>query len=128
MKLLQINTIRNLICIFLGLVFFASGMSKLYFEHQFVEIIGPVWLEKELTQYGLGMYARFIGYSQVCVGFLLFTLRYSTLGAVMLIPLVGNIFMVTVSMNWKGTPYAYVVTGIPFEQPLRKQSFKGVSA
>ena len=105
MRLFQIKVIRNLTCIFLGLVFFTSGMSKLYFEHQFVGIIGPVWLEKELAQYGLGMFARFIGYAQVVIGFLLLTLRYSVLGAVMLIPLVTNILIVTVSMNWIGTPY-----------------------
>ncbi|MEM6362016.1 MAG: hypothetical protein AAF731_18150, partial [Bacteroidota bacterium] len=30
-------------------------------------------------------------------------------GAIMLVPLAGNIFMVTVSMNWTGTPYVLAV-------------------
>lgn len=84
-------------------------MAKLFFEHKFVGIIGPVWLEKELAQYGLGLFARFIGYSQVIIGFLLITLRYSTLGAVMSVPLIINILMVTISLEWQGTPYVLAV-------------------
>ncbi len=146
MKSSQAATIRNLSCIFLGLVFFTSGMSKLYFEHQFVGIIGPVWLEKELAQYGLGIFARFIGYAQVSIGFLLLTIRYSTLGAVMLIPLVTNILLVTISLHWRGTPYVVailllmnifviwadrkkllpIVTGNSQGYSERKQSLRGV--
>lgn len=88
--------------IFLGLIFFSSGMSKLL---PFPGLIGPVWLETELAPYGLGLFARFIAYAQITVGLLLLTQRFATLGAVMLFPLVLNIFMVTVSMNWTGTPY-----------------------
>ena len=96
---------RNGSSVFLGLIFFSSGMAKVYAENAFPGLIGPVWLEEKLTEFDLGMYARFIGYAQVGIGFLLLTLRFSTLGAVMLVPLVANIFMVTVSMNWTGTPY-----------------------
>lgn len=88
--------------LFLGLIFFSSGMAKLL---PFPGLIGPVWLEQELAQYGLAMFARFIAYSQILVGLLLLSQRFATLGAVMLFPLLLNIFMVTVSMNWRGTPY-----------------------
>ncbi|MEM1408729.1 MAG: hypothetical protein AAGG59_18240 [Bacteroidota bacterium] len=108
-RLFKLTTIRNLTCVFLGFTFFTSGMAKLYVDHAFFGFIGPVWLEDELSKYDLGMYARFIGYAQVVIGYLLLTVRYSTLGAVMLVPLVGNIFMVTVSMNWTGTPYVLAV-------------------
>ena len=91
--------------IFLGLIFLGVGMSKLYFEHKFPGIIGPVWLEDELSPYGLGLYARFIAASQVLVGLLLLTQRFATLGAILLFPLLLNIFMVTVSLEWRGTPY-----------------------
>ncbi len=90
--------------IFLGLIFFSSGMAKL-FDGQFPGIIGPVWLEDALSEYGLGLYARFIAYSQVIIGLLLLTQRFATLGAIMLFPMLMNIFMVTVSMEWRGTPY-----------------------
>ncbi|MEC7756108.1 MAG: hypothetical protein VYB44_18895 [Bacteroidota bacterium] len=90
---------------FLGLTFFSSGMAKLYFEHSFPGFIGPVWLEDELSTYGLGRYARFIGASQVTIGLLLLTQRFATLGAIMCLPMISNIFMVTVSLGWQGTPY-----------------------
>ena len=91
--------------IFLGLIFFGAGMSKLYFEHQFPGIIGPVWLEERLAEHGLGLYARFIAASQVLAGILLLTQRFATLGAVITFPLILNIFVVTVSLQWQGTPY-----------------------
>lgn len=91
--------------IFLGLIFLGAGMSKLYFEHSFPGIIGPVWLEERLAEHGLGMYARFIAGSQVIAGLLLLTQRFATLGAIITFPLILNIFMVTVSLEWQGTPY-----------------------
>ena len=98
-------TVILLIRVFLGLIFFGAGMSKLYFEHKFPGIIGPVWLEDELAPYGLGLYARFIAISQIIVGLLLLTQRFATLGAVLLFPVLLNILMVTISLDWKGTPY-----------------------
>ncbi|WP_170827431.1 hypothetical protein [Roseivirga sp. 4D4] len=80
-------------------------MSKLYFEHQFPGLIGPVWLEERLAEHDLGMYARFIACSQILAGLLLFTQRFATLGAILCFPIILNIFMVTVSMKWQGTPY-----------------------
>ena len=87
--------------VFLGLVFFTSGMAKLFFEHRFPGLIGPVWL----AEYDLGLFARFIAYSQITVGFLLLTLRYRTLGAIALLPMVLNILLITISQSWPGTPY-----------------------
>ncbi|PIW02768.1 MAG: hypothetical protein COW40_18325 [Cytophagales bacterium CG17_big_fil_post_rev_8_21_14_2_50_40_13] len=98
-------TVILLIRVFLGLIFFGAGMSKLYFEHKFPGIIGPVWLEDELAPHGLGLYARFIASSQIIVGLLLLTQRFATLGAVLLFPVLLNILMVTISLEWRGTPY-----------------------
>uniref|UniRef100_UPI0040486EF2 DoxX family protein n=1 Tax=Roseivirga sp. TaxID=1964215 RepID=UPI0040486EF2 len=98
-------TVILLIRVFLGFIFFGAGMSKLYFEHKFPGIIGPVWLEDELAPYGLGLYARFIAGSQIIVGLLLLTQRFATLGAVLLFPVLLNILMVTISLEWRGTPY-----------------------
>ncbi|MBK8965567.1 MAG: hypothetical protein IPM36_02590 [Lewinellaceae bacterium] len=97
--------LRNIACVCLGLVFFTSGMAKLYAGHAFPGIIGPVWLEDELAKFGLGLFARFVATGQVLVGFLLLTLRFSTLGAVMLVPVVLNILVVTISLEWRGTPW-----------------------
>lgn len=95
--------------IFLGLIFFTAGMSKLYADHKFPGLIGPVWLEDRLAEHGLAMYARFIAWSQVVAGFLLLSQRFASLGAILTFPIILNIFMVTVSMGWKGTPYVNAV-------------------
>lgn len=93
------------ISVFLGFTFWGAGMAKLFHEHQFFGWIGPVWLIEELEPYGLGFYGRFIAFSQVCIGYLLVTTRYKLLGSIMMIPLIGNILMVTISLDWRGTPF-----------------------
>lgn len=100
---------KNPVSIFLGFVFFGAGMAKLYYQHKYIGLIGPVWLEDELKAYNLGFYARFIAYSQVIIGYLLLTVRFRTLGAIMILPMILNILMVTISLNWKGTPYVVSV-------------------
>ncbi len=92
--------------IFLGLIFFSSGMGKLM---PFPGIIGPVWLIERLAEYDLALYGHFIAYSQVTIGLLLLSQRFATLGAVMCFPLILNILMVTISMHWRGTPYILAV-------------------
>lgn len=103
---------RNLIVvgtrIFLGLIFFTSGMGKLT-HGGFVGLIGPVWLEERLAQYGLGMWAVFVAWSQVTIGLLLLSQRFAVFGAIMLVPMIANIFVITVSMKWPGTPYVNAV-------------------
>ncbi|WNJ17827.1 DoxX family membrane protein [Pontibacter sp. G13] len=88
----------------LGLIFFTAGMSKLL-DGQFPGIIGPVWLEDALAPHGLALFAQFVAWSQVLIGLLLMTQRFATLGAIMVLPMILNIWMVTISQNWKGTPY-----------------------
>lgn len=99
----------NGISIFLGIIFFTAGMAKLFYEHKFPDIIGPVWLEERLSTYGLGLFARFIAYSQVIVGFILLTLRYRTIGAIMLLPIVLSTLVTTVSLGWAGTPHILTI-------------------
>lgn len=93
------------ISVFLGFTFWGAGMAKLFYEHQFFGWIGPVWLIEELEPHGLGLYGRFIALSQIIIGYMLFTTRYKLLGGIMMIPLIGNILMVTISLQWKGTPF-----------------------
>lgn len=87
--------------LFLGVIFLTGGMSKLM---PFPGVIGPVWLEERLEPHGLGMYARFIAWSELVIGLLLLS-RFATVGAIMLVPMLLNILMITISMNWRGTPY-----------------------
>jgi uncharacterized membrane protein YphA (DoxX/SURF4 family) len=94
--------------IFLGLIFFSSGLAKL--THGLTPgLIGPVWLEERLAQYGLGLWAQFVAVSQVLIGALLLSQRFATLGAVMLVPMLTNILVITISLKWRGTPYVNAV-------------------
>ncbi|TXE08845.1 hypothetical protein [Algoriphagus aquimarinus] len=97
--------ILMLISIFLGFTFWGSGMAKLFYEHRFFGWIGPVWLIERLEPYGLGFYGKFIALSQIAIGYMLITTRYKLLGSIMMLPLIGNILMVTISLDWSGTPY-----------------------
>lgn len=93
--------------IFLGVLFLTAGIGKLV--PGFPGLMGPPWLEDVLVKYDLGLFARFIAFSQILIGWLLLTRRFATLGAVMLLPMLLNILMVTISMNWRGTPYVVTV-------------------
>lgn len=84
-------------------------MVKLYAGHRFIGWIGPPWLVEQLEQYGLGLYAGFIAVSQIIIGFMLLTTRFKLLGGIMLVPMLLNILMVTISQNWTGTPYVIAV-------------------
>ncbi|MEB2775591.1 hypothetical protein SYJ56_09740 [Algoriphagus sp. D3-2-R+10] len=97
------------ISVFLGFTFWGSGMAKLFFEHRFFGWIGPVWLIEELEPYGLGLYGKFIALSQITIGYLLLTTRYKLIGSIMMLPLIGNILMVTISLKWQGTPYVLAI-------------------
>ncbi len=92
--------------LFLGVMFFSGGVSKLI---PFPGIMGPVWLEEVLQPYDLGAYARFIAWGEALIGVLLFSRRFATIGAIMMVPLLVNILAVVISMDWRGTPY--VVSG-----------------
>lgn len=94
----------NSIAIFLGFTFFGAGMAKLYADHQYLGWIGPTWLIERLEEYQLGFYGKFIALSQIFIGYLLITTRYKLLGSIMLIPMILNILMVTISLDWRGTP------------------------
>ncbi len=99
----------HLISIFLGFTFWGAGMVKLYAGHQFIGWIGPPWLVERLAEYELGLYAEFIAVCQITIGFMLMTTRYKLIGSIMMIPMILNILMVTISQHWAGTPYVLSV-------------------
>ena len=67
------------------------------------------------TMYQSGLYWQFIGYGQLFAGFLLMTQRYSKLGALLFLPIIGNIFVITLSYYFAYTP---VITGLMFTANL----------
>lgn len=56
------------------------------------------------TMYQSGLYWKFIGLGQLIAGFLLMTQRYSKLGALVNLPIVANIFAITLSYYFAFTP------------------------
>jgi len=90
--------------LFLGYVFFSSGLCKLANGH-FGQLIGPPFLIAELEQHRLGGFAIFLAFSQVMTGALVMSQRWSLLGLVMLVPMNVSILAATISMQWQGTPF-----------------------
>jgi hypothetical protein len=56
------------------------------------------------TMYRSGIYWNFIGWGQLIAGFLLMSQRFSTLGAVAFFPIIANVFVITISYDFNGTP------------------------
>lgn len=122
------------IAVFLGFTFWGAGMVKLFNDHQFIGWIGPPWLIEEMAKYNLALYASFIAYSQIIIGFTLLTTRYKLLGSIMMIPMIVNILIVTISLEWQGTPFVLAFLFLldlillwsyrDFFRPLVEENFK----
>jgi len=56
-----------------------------------------------------GLYWQFIGWTQIIAGVLLMTQRFARVGALIFFGLIVNIFVITVSYSFTGTP---IVTGL----------------
>jgi uncharacterized membrane protein YphA (DoxX/SURF4 family) len=56
-----------------------------------------------------GLYWKFIGWTQIFAGILLITQRFARVGALIFFGMILNIFVITVSYDFKGTP---VVAGL----------------
>ena len=61
------------------------------------------------TMYQTGVYWQFLGWGQLIAGFLLMTQRFDKLGAVVNFPIILNVFIITISMDFSLTP---VITGM----------------
>lgn len=85
----------------LGVVFLSSGIGKFYGTSG---LIGPGWMFAELKPYSLLLFAVFVALAEIIIGYILLIRRFSTLGAVMLFPMILNILIVVISLKWQGTP------------------------
>lgn len=94
--------------ILLAAAFIPSGAVKLMGERfTLVSTDSPVGAFFE-AMYQTGFYWRFLGASQVIAGVLLLFPRAAHLGAAIFLPIIVNIFIITVSLGFQGTPF---VTG-----------------
>lgn len=88
--------------IILGVVFLSSGIGKFYGSSG---LIGPGWLFEELDKHNLLLFAIFIAVAELVIGYLLLIRRFATFGAVALFPMILNILIIVISLEWQGTPY-----------------------
>ncbi|PQJ78163.1 hypothetical protein [Polaribacter porphyrae] len=61
------------------------------------------------TLYESGIYWRFLGIAQFITGSLLVTQKYAKLGATLFLPIIVNVFVITISYDFRGTP---IITGL----------------
>jgi uncharacterized membrane protein YphA (DoxX/SURF4 family) len=91
--------------ILLALAFVPTGLVKVMGERfTALSIDNPIGLFFE-AMYQSGGYWNFVGWAQVVAGVLLLVPRTTTLGAVLFFPIVLNIFVITVSLHFRGTPW-----------------------
>jgi uncharacterized membrane protein YphA (DoxX/SURF4 family) len=91
--------------ILLAVAFVPTGMVKLLGERfTLMGIDNPVGFFFE-GLYQSGAYWQFIGGAQVVAGTLLLIPRTATLGAVAFFPIILNIFVITVALDFRGTPF-----------------------
>ena len=106
-RLLKVFTVFTRIL--LALAFLPSGLTKVMGNRFTVlGIDDPVGFFFEAL-YRTGFYWRFLGICQLTVALLLLIPRTAFLGALAYLPLILNIFVITVSMHFTGTP---VITGL----------------
>lgn len=93
----------------LALGFLPSGLTKVL-GNRFTQlgVDNPVGFFFEAL-YLSGFYWNFIGAAQLAAALLLLIPRTATLGALVYFPIILNIFLITVSMDFRGTP---VITGL----------------
>ncbi|AFU68745.1 hypothetical protein P700755_001934 [Psychroflexus torquis ATCC 700755] len=61
------------------------------------------------TLYESGVYWRFLGLAQFFTGTLLVTQRLAKLGAILFLPIIANVFVITISYDFGGTS---IITGL----------------
>lgn len=104
---LRTNRINQWIIIHLrylvGFAFFPSGLTKLVGE-RFTNIStdNPIGYFFEAL-YQSGFYWNFLGLAQITAGILLVTQRFATLGALMFLAILSNIWIITISLSFTGT-------------------------
>jgi uncharacterized membrane protein YphA (DoxX/SURF4 family) len=95
--------------ILLAIAFMPSGWTKLVGNRfTLVLVETPIGYFFEAL-YQSGWYYNFIGFAQLLVAALLLMPRTTTLGAVLYFPIILNIFIITISLNFRGT---WMITGL----------------
>lgn len=95
--------------VLLSIAFIPSGLTKLLGNRfTLLDLDHPVGFFFE-AMYLTGWYWNFIGLMQLLVAILILIPRTTFAAALLLFPIIINIFFITLSMNFTGTPY---ITGL----------------
>lgn len=106
-RFLKIFTVFTRILLAFG--FLPSGLTKVLGNRfTILGIDNPVGFFFE-AMYRTGFYWRFLGLCQLAAAALLIIPRTATIGALVYFPLILNIFVITVSLRFTGTPF---ITGL----------------
>ena len=90
--------------ILLAIAFIPSGLKKLLGERfTILGLDSPVGFFFEAL-YKTGFYWNFLGFMQLLVAVLLLIPRTTTFAALLYLPIIINIFIIVVAMEFKGTP------------------------
>ncbi len=89
----------------IGFAFVPSGLTKLI-GNRFTSIAtsNPIGFFFEAL-YQTGIYWQFLGLMQVLAAFLLMTQRFATVGNLIFLGIITNIFLITFSLHFQGTVY-----------------------
>lgn len=105
----SLNVLAMLTRYLIGFAFIPSGLTKLLGNRfTLLTIDDPIGFFFE-GLYRTGMYWHFLGLVQVVAAFLLMSQRFATMGAVMFLGILSNIWLITLSMNFSGT---WVITSL----------------
>ena len=99
----HLNTFVILTRYLIGFAFIPSGLTKVLNE-RFTQIStdNPIGFFFE-GLYQSGVFWQFIGWSQLIAACLLMTQRFATIGALLYLPLITSIWVITCSMHFTGT-------------------------
>lgn len=93
----------------IGFAFIPSGLTKLKgFRFTKAGTDTPIGYFFEAL-YQTGPYWQFLGAIQLLAAFLLMSQRFATMGAILFLSIMGNIWVITMSMNFSGT---YIITSL----------------
>ena len=89
----------------IGFAFVPSGLTKLM-GNRFttIPISNPIGFFFE-AMFQTGIYWQFLGFTQILAALLLMTQRFASLGNLIFLGIITNIFLITFSMNFAGTVY-----------------------
>ncbi|RPG38675.1 MAG: DoxX family membrane protein [Muricauda sp. TMED12] len=88
----------------MGLTFILSGIRKLPgVKFTALPIDNPIGFYFE-AMYATGFYWNFIGYFQILIGILIFFNRFVVISSLLMMPVVTNIFLVSITLNMRVTP------------------------